>query len=265
VNVVAHQDDDLLFINPDISGDIAAGRCVVTVYLTAGDAGRPSSYWRGREAGAEAAYAAMADVADNWTAGTVTVAGRTLPTYSLDGAPVLLIFLRLPDGHGYAVTGYETLHKLWIGALPTIHAVDSSAAYTKESLIRALTGVMATYRPDVIRTLNFVGPYGDGDHGDHHSAGYFALAAHRNFRAAHQISAYLGYQISSRPANLPDGAASAKLDAFLAYGSHDPHVCQTRSACLDDLYAPWFSRRHIVGTEAGPVRENPEREGHPRY
>jgi LmbE family N-acetylglucosaminyl deacetylase len=251
MNVVAHQDDDLLFINPDISGDIADGRCVVTVFATAGDAGRSSIYWRGREAGAMAAYATMAGVPNLWTAGTVTVEGHTLTTMSLDGARIRLVFMRLPDGHGYAVTGYETLHRLWAGTLPVIHAVDSSASYTRSSLTATLTALMDTYRPGVIRTLNYRGPYQDGDHGDHHSAAYFTYAAHQDFHAAHRIHAYLGYQISRLPANLGDDTGDLKLRSFLSYGAHDAHVCRTRSTCLTDSYARYFSRRYVVESDPG--------------
>ena len=35
--VVAHQDDSLLFLSPDVLHDIQSGACVTTVYLTAGD------------------------------------------------------------------------------------------------------------------------------------------------------------------------------------------------------------------------------------
>nr|OQO23502.1 hypothetical protein B0A51_12418 [Rachicladosporium sp. CCFEE 5018] len=55
--IVAHQDDDLLFLNPSLLRAVRAGRDIITVYLTAGDAGRPEPYWRGREAGVRAAGA----------------------------------------------------------------------------------------------------------------------------------------------------------------------------------------------------------------
>ena len=72
INVVAHEDDDLLFLNPDIQHDIDAGLCVTTIYLTAGDGAGPIEdakplYWRdGRETGELAAYAAMAGVGMDW-------------------------------------------------------------------------------------------------------------------------------------------------------------------------------------------------------
>ena len=60
MNVVAHEDDDILFMDPPTYTDVAAGRCLTTVYLTAGDDGQGASYWHGREDGAMAAYAKMA-------------------------------------------------------------------------------------------------------------------------------------------------------------------------------------------------------------
>src|SRR5258705_13224217 len=58
--IAAHEDDTLLFQSPSILQDIQSGRCVRTVFLTAGDAGLDQSYWEAREEGAEAAYAQMA-------------------------------------------------------------------------------------------------------------------------------------------------------------------------------------------------------------
>ncbi|WP_410721392.1 PIG-L family deacetylase, partial [Burkholderia sp. SIMBA_048] len=54
---VAHLDDDLLFMNPDIASNVAAGGCVRVVYLTASDAGEGDTYMLGRERGVRAAYA----------------------------------------------------------------------------------------------------------------------------------------------------------------------------------------------------------------
>ena len=53
LNFVAHEDDDLLFLSPDLLHDLHNGKCVTTVLLTAGDAGDVSSYWLGREDGSK--------------------------------------------------------------------------------------------------------------------------------------------------------------------------------------------------------------------
>ena len=75
--IVAHQDDDLLFQSPGLLEDIAAGDCVRTVFVTAGDAGLGTSYWHAREEGSRAAYAEMAGVANAWTNSEPVVAGHT--------------------------------------------------------------------------------------------------------------------------------------------------------------------------------------------
>jgi LmbE family N-acetylglucosaminyl deacetylase len=253
LTVVAHEDDDILFINPDVNADISAGRRMVTVFVTAGDAGDTAAYWHGREAGAMAAYASMAGARDRWTIDTTSLADHTVTRATLPGRPIVLIFLRLPDGHGYAVHDFETLQRLWTGDLPAIHAIDGSAAYDRDSLIGTLAAAMDTYRPTVIRTLDFDGRYGDGDHGDHHTVGYFTLAAQRAYPMPHTLAGYLGYPARTRPANLPAVVRDAKMRTFLAYARHDSHVCRTRTACLATGYAARFARRYAEAV-VRPVR-----------
>src|SRR5436190_2190964 len=65
LNVVAHQDDDLLFLNPSILRAIAHGRRVRTIYMTAGNI--EPGYWPLREQGELAAYAYMAGRPNQWT------------------------------------------------------------------------------------------------------------------------------------------------------------------------------------------------------
>ena len=248
LTVVAHQDDDLLFVNPDVSRDIAAGRRVVTVYATAGDAGESAAYWRGREAGARAAYAKMAGVRTGWKLDRERVAGHPIVRATLPGTAITLLFLRLPDGRGYARHDYRTLRRLWTGRLGAIHAIDGSTTYTRRSLTTTLTAVMERYRPDVIRTLDHTGGYRDGDHSDHHSTAYFTRAAHRAYRTPHTFTGYLGYPMESRPANLPAAARATKLSIFLAYARHDDHVCSTRLQCrANAAYTARFARRYTTG------------------
>ena len=256
LTVVAHEDDDILFINPDVSRDLAAGRRVVTVYATAGDAGGTTAYWRGREAGAMAAYARMAGARTAWTVDRLRVAGHPIVRATLPGTSITLLFLRLPDGRGYAKHDFETMRLLWTGRLATIHAIDGSTAYTRESLTATLTALMDLYRPSVVRTLDYAGGYGNGDHSDHHSAAYFAHAAHRAYRTLHTFTGYLGYPMESFPVNLPAAARATKLSIFLAYARHDSHVCSTRLLCRDNAaYTARFARRYTSGHQLGGGRD----------
>ena len=73
--------------------------CVTTIFFTAGDSGTSdNTYMQARESGNEAATAAMAGVADQYTEFTATFGGQPVLVRTLVGAPqVQKIWFRLPD------------------------------------------------------------------------------------------------------------------------------------------------------------------------
>lgn len=253
--VVAHPDDDLLFLSPDLLHDIQRGECVRTVYLTAGNANRGASYWQRREAGERAAYAQMAAVPNAWTRSDAGLPGHPIPVYALASRPgISLAFMRLPDGipdgSGGSLNGFESLQKLWVGTIAAIHPVDGSSAYSREELVAALAFLMATFRADRIDVLDYAGAFGNGDHSDHHASAYFARAAHRQYAAAHVLIGYLGYKISAMPVNVTGADYTAKRDAYLVYAAHDPLSCQTEQSCRASRTGTWWSRQYQLGSES---------------
>lgn len=256
LNVVAHQDDDLLFINPGIVDDLDAGKCVRTVYVTAGDAGYDETYWGGREQGARAAYAQMAGVNDSWSLADASIPGHPARLQTLNGQrKVSLVFLRLPDGGlsgtGYPVTGDVSLGELWDGIASSMTAIDGSGtSYTRSSLISALTTLMQNAGATEVNSLDAAGAVDDGDHPDHHVSAYFAREAHQAYAGAHVFRSHLGYGISSFPANVTGAALTAKQQAYEAYAVHDSSVCQTVEECAGTAYGAWLERRY-VGFEEG--------------
>ena len=124
-----------------------------------------------------AAYAAMAAVPSTWDSDTITLAGHSIVRRRLQDSSITLLFLRLPDAHGNPARPFGTLQALWEGRVPSLRPLGGGIAYTRKTLIRTLTAAMAAYEPDRIRTLDYAGHYGDGDHADHHTVGYFTLAA----------------------------------------------------------------------------------------
>ena len=99
VTTAAHEDDSLLFESPDIVHDVQDGRCLRSIFVTAGDAGLDQTYWSSREKGTEAGYASMAGVSNAWTQADAGVPGHPMPLVTLAGNPrVSLVFMRLPDG-----------------------------------------------------------------------------------------------------------------------------------------------------------------------
>ncbi len=250
LNIVAHEDDDLIFLNPDIANDIAAGRCVRTVFITAGDAGNPYPDSIYRENAPEAAYARMAGLPDNWTQTSDDgVPGHNVRTEVLVGAPqVSVSYFRLPDGFpsGQGSTAYSgaSLAKLWNGSISSMRSVDTADTYTRDGLISALTSMMTDLQPSTVRTQDYVSPVTDADHSDHFMVGAFTRAADLGYTTAHTIMAYQGYPDGNRPQNVFGSELTMKQAALQAASQYDPGASD-----------PWVQnlalRRYVLESRAG--------------
>jgi LmbE family N-acetylglucosaminyl deacetylase len=255
MQIVAHEDDDLFFQSPDLLHDIQAGRCVRTVFVTAGDAAKGEPYWRSRERGSRAAYAQMAGVANDWTTSYAAVAGKSIRVLTLTGAPrISLVFMRLPDGNrrgtGMIVHNHESLMRLWQGSITSIHAVDGSATYTGTSLRQTLSVLMTDFQPTSVRTQDWTIPFGTGDNSDHIAVALFARRAGRDYTSAHTLSAYAGYPGWDRLPNVAGEDLIARQRALRAYATHDPKVC-VKSCCRRyPVYVSRLSRQYVTASES---------------
>lgn len=215
--VLAHPDDDLYFINPDLQRALEAGHRVTSVYLTAAEAdGRNidtrdprrmdsppdyEGYAEARQQGLRAAYADMVtgDRESAWARDIFTLSsGVTADRSTLLAAPhVELLFfgLRIVNtGHGFpADVPSVRLAKLWSGdsaAQLTLIAAESPVPgpqeITKDSLLRSLIELLQRTRPDQFWTMDPDPWHTDwdeergpisSDHQDHTAAAQFALAA----------------------------------------------------------------------------------------
>ncbi|MEV7422146.1 MULTISPECIES: ricin-type beta-trefoil lectin domain protein [unclassified Streptomyces] len=240
---VAHPDDDLYFIDPEIRATIRAGCPVTTVYLTAGDGGkRPRrvalDYVEKREQGVRAAYAALAGAPDRWTEGTVRVDGRAIRSFTLDrssGPTVRLVFLGLHDGLPKG-QGEESMLKLFRGTRERIPLFGSRETFTGEQLVRTLSDLARQDKAQRILTLDHdnasfaYGLSGRVDHSDHGiGARYFRRAG---YVAGIPVSAYLGYTMSSLRANLPEAQVPPKETAVRRYIAGAE--CRYRSSCATE-------------------------------
>lgn len=254
LQIVAHEDDDLLFLSPDLLRDVRSGRCVRTVFVTAGDAARGEAYWRGREAGSRAAYARMAGVADAWTTSDAGIPGHPIPLLTLAADPrVSLEFLRLPDGNrrgtGMRVHDHESLMRLWQGLIPSITAVDGSSTYTGATLTSTLTSLIEAFRPTTIRTQDWTIPFQTGDNADHTATALYVRRADHAVTSPHELLAYGGYPIWTRPPDVRGGDLEGKTAAFVAYAHHDAIMC-LEPWCADSFVAALrLSRQYVVATQ----------------
>lgn len=228
LRIVAHQNDELLFMNPDLLESIRAGRCVRTVYLTAGDSGQGAAYIATRDLAIRGVYASMAGRADIWTESNATFAGKSLAMASLQDAEVSLVFMRLPDGGdgtGFPATGQQSLTKLLAGTSTPIRSVDGSNTFTRAELVATLAQLITDFSADLLVTQEFADTLG-GDHPDHVAGGALALEAQTaTMNMARGVVSYRGYDTVSLPPNLPPAVADANWELFLAHGRRDQNVC----------------------------------------
>ena len=256
LTIVAHPDDDLLFVNPHILRDIEAGRCTQTVFVTAGEAGEDESYWGSLEDGIRATYAQMAGVADDWTVAEAAVTAGTIWVHTLADAPhVCVVFLRLPDGFdggGSEAYGWESLAKLWDGQISTITAVDAEQWYTKEEVLDVLVQLMAEFEPTTVRTLDWTtDPDNLDDHSDHLATAVFAREASGRHPAPHTLLAYEGYPIWNSPQNVSGEDLAKCIDAFVTFTDYDSYLCGSPDeGCPEYPHDVWLERQYLVDVES---------------
>lgn len=251
--IAAHQDDDLLFMNPDILNDIESDRCIRAVFLTAGDAGSDFGYWYKREQGSRAAYARMFGVKDTWRQEYRQLAGQQVSVRTLQGVPRLsVVSLRLPDGglhgQGYERTDGQSLRRLQHKQIESLASIDGKARYDSDGLVAALTALLKTDQPDVVRT-QYVGDaeYAE-DHSDHQAAGYFTRLAVERYSVEVDVAAYLGYSQRHLPVNLSQQDIARKKDIFFIYAAHDKAVCASEEACsASETYGNYLLRQYQAG------------------
>lgn len=278
LQIVAHQDDDSLFLNPDLSTTLAAGIPTTTVYLTAGEAMGALDHSRSRlqfaadrQDAARAAYAQMLGVSGTWDRQAVTLPGGQLAELCTPPGVdhVRLLFLNLPEAYdvaavpdlpglpqGMALTG------LLLGQRPEVPTIVPDAGpiteayrYSKESLLAALTGFLHEYQPTVLRTQDpmFAEQHWrgnaniGGDHPDHIATGRWADLALQGYLAGERTSRvfvanYVGYGMTAMAGNLSAAQSKAKSATFKAYSTHDVnarHYADSYPPYQHRLYHRW--------------------------
>jgi LmbE family N-acetylglucosaminyl deacetylase len=259
LTVWAHPDDDIIFANPTISNALAAGECVRSLFVTAGDAGRGLGYAKEREQGILNAYDHMRGAVGAWDSSLVTLdAGLRVERRTPQGDPrVSVLFAHLPDGNitdgGFDATGHQTLSKLLDGGIGTISPIDGGPAVDRSHLSAALAEFAAALHP--VRTLTHVprgSAYASGDHPDHSVVGTLVRdSIGHDAAAAPGILYFIGYPSQDLPRTLDGAILDAKVETYRLYSQHDDVVrCADRDACLKTRrFGEWLRRSYPL-TEA---------------
>lgn len=252
LQVVAHPDDDMLFMSPDVPLAIRSGARVTTVFLTAGesDVQPPADYAASRQAGARAAFAAMAGVADDWTRSALDLpGGRSAELHRLRGRPsVGLVFLGLPDDNDPRAR--HALSRLWRNPAHRVETVAATGSvvpvtsYDRGSVIDALIRLRELFAPTLVRTQDprpdprHQQQWGSAhDHPDHLASARFTEAA--LIGSDLPLLHYRDYNVADAPPNLPERVVAGKRAVFARYAEHDPLVS------LGEPYDAWLAAMRL--------------------
>jgi LmbE family N-acetylglucosaminyl deacetylase len=256
VVVVAHQDDDLLFMQPDLGERVTAHEPTTIVYVTAGDAGGGLVYATARIGASKAAYSVVAGASD-WNCGWIELDGHDAEHCRLDGANLSLVFLGYPDG---GITGATptSLLNLWEGNVTRVETVaEFRATYERGDLIATIGAILDATQPATIRTLEIAATHGS-DHSDHMLVGTLTLLAALHTGSTAQVLSYRGYDTNYEPPTVTDDGMYALTSlpmrayeacALVCDGDCGVTPCSTLS---DPRYVGFTHRRYAVSNRTTP-------------
>lgn len=202
LNIVAHPDDDLLFLNPDIAEELERGESVHLVYLTDGDDGRDQAYINTRLDAVTRAY---------------------FPT-----RPDGMSFWGLHSNCFRLGNVEGDLYRMWHG--PEYVTKDTQGEEVGGNTLRyKLIQLITEVKPTLIRIQE---PHRQPaltkdeptlDHVDHIYGAKFALEVARKFPYI-PVYAYMGYPVRYQPPNLNAHQIEIKTKMWRAYQSVDTSV-----------------------------------------
>lgn len=246
--VVAHQDDDLLFMQPDLIDAIHRGG-LTTVYVTAGNGRQGAAVAERRYSGLRAAYGSVAGD-DAWSCGWIDIAGHAAQHCRLERAGVSLVFLGYPDG-GKQGERPASLSKLWQGQIREATTIaPRTTTYTRDGLIATVAEIVHLTHPAVVRTLDATAAHGY-DHADHLAVGALAVAALGDTPV--DLLAYRGYNGADEPPNAAGAAFDRTLPMVGHYEACAARCARCGDACttIDPQHDAWMRRRYAIGFRRG--------------
>ncbi|MDB4956286.1 MAG: Rhs family protein [Myxococcales bacterium] len=253
--IVAHEDDDLLFMQPDMFDAVHGHRSTTIVYVTAGDNRAGVEYASSRITASKAAYGWVAG-SQHWICDWIELSHHAAQRCYLPDASLMLVFLGYPDG-GVAGDYDNSLLRLWQGTIEHADTVaDHIATYDRDGLIETVGEIIDLTRPTLIRTLEIAGTHG-ADHSDHMMVGALTVLAAARARTDAAILTYRGYNINFDPPNTPDALYDQVSLGMRAY-----EACQTGcAACADAVcdtiadprYTAFLHRHYAIAMRPPPM------------
>ncbi|MFF2751205.1 RICIN domain-containing protein [Kitasatospora sp. NPDC058048] len=268
LDVVAHHDDDLLFLTPDLIHDLAnPDVCVRTLFLVGSYYSRDDvaahptdadkyAYMESREAGDREAYRAAAGIPGDWQHAPYSAAGVRATAWSLGGR-ISTVELRVPDAAASNDAGTMFKGQLWAlyadgrEAWPVPGAdAPVQQRLSREQVLAFVQGVIDDYGPTVINTEDPSADHQrssmDGNfHPDHVAATRLLLGAlNRRGGTWPRTTYYRDYLARDSAPNLDGPEQARKQQVFEAYCPYDDEIHRGGS-CRPD-YVDWYRRQYYA-------------------
>ena len=250
VTLLAHQDDDLIFMQPDLLEALQRADGVTNVYVTAGNGTAGIAKAEVRDEGLRTAYAvATGHAPSDWDCGWITIAGHAAEHCRLPAAALSLVFLNYPDG-GKVGEQPESLLHLWDGTVATATTVARRpATYDQAGLVATVAELLGDTQPAVIRTLEVAATHGT-DHSDHMVVGALALLGAAQAGSTAELTSFRGYDVEDEPANTAAtlvARSTTVLEHYDACATDCGVACGAPCPTNPAQHATWLGRRYAVG------------------
>ncbi|HEY1816650.1 MAG TPA: FG-GAP-like repeat-containing protein [Kofleriaceae bacterium] len=246
--LIAHQDDDLLFMQPDVIEAVQRGGGVTNVYVTAGNDNKGPGAANPRYQGLKEAYGAAAGDM-KWDCGWIDIDGHLAQHCRLAAENVSLVFLAYPDG-GEEGQFSGSLLELWNGTVASSTTVaERTATYDQAGLVATIAEIVRDVQPATIHTLDVTSNHGH-DHVDHEIVGALALLALATTDQHPTVIAYRGYDTVDDPANKIQPIfdfVHPILGRYEACTSKCGAPCGQSCSTIDPTHDKWLSRRYAFG------------------
>ncbi|MCH2110830.1 MAG: PIG-L family deacetylase, partial [Polyangiaceae bacterium] len=260
VVIVAHQDDDLLFINPRLQQAIDADESLTTVFVTSGHNNQGMDYVQSRERGIETAYRYMAEGAESsssWDCDSETHGGKSIRHCRLESSKkVETFFIRLPDGGGSGEHP-ESLLKLWQGSIAETKTRDTQESYRLNQIVSVLRSIIEDRKATNVFTTDITHRHGY-DHPDHLITAMLTGVASAASEVSHEFETFVTYSSNNLGYNLSQEEASLVETVFRYYAACDQELCSTASCgtseCTTRPLAQWYGAHHFTTRETPPLQ-----------
>ncbi|WP_285682585.1 PIG-L family deacetylase [Actinoplanes sp. NBRC 103695] len=276
LSIVAHPDDDLYFLNPNVSQAIRRGHAeVVSVVVTAAEGdGRNvdtddpdreqtpvdfTGYSTARHHGLRRAYARMAGLPTDsrWDRAVVAMPdGLTVEHYVLAAAPRVQLYLL----NVAQIESRGTMAPLWSGEIesaptrPSLLLPRPVQRVTRAALIGCLAELIRRHAPAVVRTLDPDPEHDWGkpghvvsDHADHTATARFTMAAVEQSPGTPVVEHYRAYANRFWQYNLSKDVVSEKGTYVETYAGADG-TCDEPDCGDRQLGPDPFRSTHIYST-----------------